>query len=99
VFPACAVGLFIGSYAPASSAAAFANITYLGMAFLSGLFFPISGVLKTIQPIWPTYHLAQLARASAGLPSQGSLVQHMAILAAITVVLTLMAARKLARRG
>jgi ABC-2 type transport system permease protein len=99
VFPACAVGLFIGSYAPASSAAAFANIVYLGMAFLSGLFFPISGVLKTIQPIWPTYHLAQLARASAGLPSQGSIVQHLAILATITLVLTLMAARKLARRG
>jgi ABC-2 type transport system permease protein len=99
VFPACAVGLFIGSFAPASSAAAFANIVYLGMAFLSGLFFPISGILKTIQPIWPTYHLAQMARASAGLPSQGSIVQHLAILATITVVLTLMAARKLARRG
>ena len=99
VFPACAVGLFIGCYAPASSAAAFANIVYLGMAFLSGLFFPISGVLKTIQPIWPTYHLAQLARASAGLPSQGSMPQHIAILAVMTLALTFAAARKLARTG
>ena len=99
VFPACAVGLFIGSYAPASSAAAFANITYLGMAFLSGLFFPINGVLKTVQPIWPTFHLVQLARAAAGMPSQGSIAQHMIILAIMTLVLTFAAARKLARAG
>ncbi|MFI4964452.1 MAG: ABC transporter permease [Caulobacterales bacterium] len=99
VFPACAVGLFIGSWAPASSAAAFANIVYLGMAFLSGLFFPLSGVLKTFQPIWPTFHLAQLAMASAGLPSQGSLAQHIAVLVGVTVVLTLLAARRLARAG
>jgi len=99
VFPACAVGLFIGSYAPASSAAAFANITYLGMAFLSGLFFPISGFLKTIQPIWPTFHLAQLARASAGLPSQGTIAQHLGVLAIMTLALTYAAARKLARTG
>ena len=71
----------------------------LPVSFVSGLFFPISGFLKTIQPIWPTFHLAQLARASAGLPSQGSIVQHLAILAAVTLVLTFAAARKLARTG
>ncbi len=99
VIPACAVGLFIGSYAPASSAAAFANIVYLGMAFLSGLFFPLSGILAKTRPIWPTYHLSQLARASAGLPSEGSPLTHLAILAAMSAVLTLLAARKLTRRG
>lgn len=99
VFPACAVGLFIGAWAPASSAAAFANIVYLGMAFLSGLFFNLPPALKTFQPIWPTYHLAQLASASAGLPSKGSLAGHIAILAIMTVGLTGMAARRLARRG
>jgi ABC-2 type transport system permease protein len=99
VFPACAVGLFIGSWAPASSAAAFANIVYLGMAFLSGLFFPLPPSLQTFRPIWPTYHLAQLALASAGLPSQGSPATHVAILVAMTAVLTALAARKLARAG
>ena len=99
VFPACAVGLFIGSYAPASSAAAFANITYLGMAFLSGLFFPLSGFMQDIRPIWPTYHLAQLARESAGLKAEGSPLIHLAVLTAITLGLTLLAARRLARRG
>ena len=77
VIPACAVGLFIGAYAPASSAAAFANIAYLGMAF----------------------HLSQLARASGGLPHEGAPLSHLAALAAMTVVLVGLAARKISRRG
>jgi ABC-2 type transport system permease protein len=99
VFPACAIGLFIGAWAPASSAAAIANIVYLGMAFLSGLFFNLPPALKTFQPIWPTFHLAQLAMASAGLPHRGDLWQHIAILAGMTAVLIALAARRLARRG
>jgi ABC-2 type transport system permease protein len=82
VLPACAVGLFIGAFAPASSAAAFANITYLGMAFLSGLFFPLSGWLHDIRALWPTYHLAQLARAAGGLPHEGATLVHVAALVA-----------------
>jgi len=99
VIPACAVGLFIGAYAPASSAAAFANITYLGMAFLSGLFFPLSGVLHDIRWIWPTYHLSQIARAAGGLPYEGQPLVHAATLAGMTAVLIALAARKLSRKG
>ncbi|MFL5298655.1 MAG: ABC transporter permease [Phenylobacterium sp.] len=99
VIPACAVGLFIGAYAPASSAAAFANITYLSMAFLSGLFFPLSGFLHQIRWIWPTYHLSQLARASGGLKAEGQPLVHVAALIAVTVILVALAARKLARKG
>jgi ABC-2 type transport system permease protein len=99
VIPACAIGLFIGAWAPASSASAFANIVYLGMAFLSGLFFPLSGFLHDIRAIWPTYHLAQLARASAGMPTEGSMAVHGLVLVATSLVLVLLAARKLARSG
>jgi len=99
VFPACAIGLFIGAWAPASSAPAFANITYLGMAFLSGLFFPLPDGLKTFQPIWPTFHLAQLAMASAGLPHKGEIATHLAILVGTTVLLVGLAARRLSRAG
>ncbi|HEX3700613.1 MAG TPA: ABC transporter permease [Phenylobacterium sp.] len=99
VIPACAVGLFIGAYAPASSAAAFANIVYLGMAFLSGLFFPLTGALHDTRYIWPTYHLSQLARASGGLAYEGAPLAHLAALAAMTTVLVGLAARKLARKG
>jgi ABC-2 type transport system permease protein len=99
VIPACAVGLFIGSYAPASSAAAFANITYLGMAFLSGLFFPLSGFMHDIRWIWPTYHLSQIARAAGGLKFEGRPEIHALVLAAMTAILIAAAARKLSRRG
>ena len=99
VIPACAIGLFIGAWAPASSASAIANIVYLGMAFLSGLFFPLSGVLHDIRFMWPTYHLKQLALAAAGAPSEGTVASHAGVLAAISGVLILLAARKLARRG
>jgi ABC-2 type transport system permease protein len=99
VIPACAIGLMIGAYAPSSSAGAFANIIYLGMAFLSGLFFPLSGFLHDIRGMWPTYHLAQLARAAGGLEHEGSIVQHLAVLVAISAGLILMAARRLSRRG
>ena len=99
VIPACAIGLFIGAWAPASSAGAFANIVYLGMAFLSGLFFPLTGFLHDIRAMWPTYHLVQLARAAAGMPTEGAMTTHAAVLAAISAVLILAASRKLARRG
>jgi ABC-2 type transport system permease protein len=99
VIPACAVGLFIGAYAPASSAAAFANIAYLAMAFLSGLFFPLSGVLHDIRWVWPTYHLSQIARAVGGLPYEGAPAAHVGALAAMTAVLLAFAARKLSRKG
>ncbi|MBS0361289.1 MAG: ABC transporter permease [Proteobacteria bacterium] len=99
VIPACAIGLAIGAYAPASSAGAFANIIYLGMAFLSGLFFPLSGFLHDIRAVWPTYHLAQLARAAGGMNHEGAIGQHLAILAAMSAALIFAAARRLSKRG
>jgi len=99
VIPACAIGLFIGAFAPASSAGAFANIVYLGMAFLSGLFFPLSGFLHDIRAMWPTYHLVQLARAAAGMPTEGAIAGHAGVLAAISAGLLLLASRRLAKRG
>lgn len=99
VIPACSIGLFIGSWAPSSSAGAIANITYLGMAFLSGLFFPLSGFLHDIRFIWPTYHLKQLALASAGVPAEGTIASHLGVLTAMSAVLILLAARRLSRNG
>lgn len=99
VIPACAVGLLIGVFAPSTTAPAIANITYLAMAFLSGLFFPLPPGLQAFRPLWPTYHLAQLALSAAHLPSQGSMWTHAAVLVIVTIVLTTIAARKLSRLG
>jgi ABC-2 type transport system permease protein len=97
VVPACAIGLFIGAWAPASSAPAIANIAYISMAFFGGLFFQLPAGLRALQPLWPTYHLAQLALASAGLPSEGAVWTHALTLACVTVGLTALATWRLAR--
>ena len=99
VAPACAIGLFIGASVPAQVAPAIANIVYLAMAFLGGLFFPLPPAMQALRSIWPTYHLAQLALASGGLPSQGAAWTHAAVLAGLTLVLTALAAQRLARAG
>lgn len=70
--PFCAMGLAIGYLAGPNSAAAVVNAVYLPMAFLSGLFVPTAMLPKFLQhfaPIFPPYHLAQLALESVGLDS------------------------------
>ena len=62
--PFCALGLVIGILVNGQAAPAIVNFIYLPMAFLSGLWLPISILPKflgTIAPIWPSYHAAQIA--------------------------------------
>ena len=62
--PFCALGLVIGILVNGQAAPAVVNFIYLPMAFLSGLWLPISMLPKflgTLAPIWPSYHAAQIA--------------------------------------
>jgi ABC-2 type transport system permease protein len=97
--PFCAIGLFIGVRASSSGAPAFVNIIYQVMMHASGLFYPLPKFLRAIAPVWPTYHLQQLFFRIVGVPSQGSAITHIAVLAGVTLVLTLFAVRRLARKG
>lgn len=97
VIPACAMGLFIGAWTPASAAPAVANMAYLAMAFLAGLFFPLPPSMQAWAHVWPTYHLMQLTLAAAGERSHGEALTHVAVLVATTVVFTALSARRLAR--
>lgn len=97
--PFCAIGFFIGVLANSRSAPAFVNIIYQVMMHVSGLFYPLPKFLRAIAPIWPTYHLQQLFFSAIGLPSQGSAVTHVAVLVALTAILTVFAVRRLARKG
>jgi ABC-2 type transport system permease protein len=97
--PFCAIGLFIGVRTTSRSAPAFVNIIYQVMMHVSGLFYPLPKFLRAIAPVWPTYHLQQLFFTAIGVPSQGSAITHAAVLVALTVVLTLVAVRRLALRG
>jgi ABC-2 type transport system permease protein len=84
-----ALGLVIGYFASPTSAAPIANLFFLPMSFLSGLWVPIFALPKFVQKIaliLPTYHLSQLALGTIGASRGGSAAVHVAALAAITIV-------------
>jgi ABC-2 type transport system permease protein len=100
VLPFCAVGMWIGTFGSGEGAPAIVNIVYLPMAFLSGLWFPLMALpvfVQQIAPVWPAYHLGQLALAAIGQPVPGRVLVHVAVLAAITAVFFALARRRLAR--
>ena len=100
VLPFCAIGLFVGSAVSGQAAPAIINLIYLPLSFLSGLWLPLSvmpAFLREIAPLWPAYHLGQLAYAAVGQPSTGSMLTHVAALALVTVAFLLPARRRLAR--
>ena len=97
VAPACATGLFIGASLPPAAANAVANMTFVTMMNLAGLWFPLPPFLKSIKPIWPAYHLQQLGLAAIGVPSQGNPLAHVFALVAVAAVCSALAAWRLAR--
>ena len=100
VMPFCALGLLIGSRAPANAAPAFVNLIYLPMAFLSGLWMPLTmlpAFIGKIAPLWPAYHLAQLALATIGQGDGSTALPHVAALAGFTAICFAIARRWLAR--
>ncbi len=67
--PVLGLGLAVGYGASATNAPALANLIYLPMSFLSGLFIPLTIMPDWIQKIgvwFPTYHYGQLAWNSVG---------------------------------
>ncbi len=97
--PFCAIGLFIGTVASAKSAPAFVNLLYLPMIYLSGFFFPLPHSIHWIQFASPAFYLDQLALVAVGLPNWGTPVANFAVLVGVTVLLSLLAVRRLARAG
>jgi ABC-2 type transport system permease protein len=95
--PFCALGFLIGSLASAKSAPAFVNLLYLPMIYLSGILFPLPKSAEWIAHLSPAYHLDQIALAAVWAPHAGNLLVHAAVLAAITVVFTALAVRRVAR--
>lgn len=99
--PFCAMGLMLGMLIKGTGAPGMVNLIYLPMAFLSGLWFPLSLMPKAVQqlaPVWPAYHLNQLALAAVGL-GQGAAWPHAVALAALTVAFLAVASRRLRRHG
>ena len=100
VLPFAAIGLWLGAHFSGSAAVAVINMVYLPMAFLSGLWMPLSmlpGVFTTLAPLWPAWHLSQTALKVIGADAGWPLALHVGILFAVTTVFVVLALRRLAR--
>jgi ABC-2 type transport system permease protein len=100
VMPFCALGLMIGARANASAAPAFVNLIYLPMAFLSGLWMPLTMLPKVVAqmaPLWPAYHLSQLALMVVGRVPATGVAEHLMWIAGFTAICFGIARRWLAR--
>lgn len=79
VVPFCSLGLLIGTLVKGQAAAAVVNLVYLPMSFLSGMMIPLQVMphaLTRLAPIWPSYHLQQIALHVVGDPQSGSYGLH-----------------------
>jgi len=102
VLPFAAIGLWIGTLVGGNAAPALLNVLYLPMAFLSGLWLPLSmlpGWLAKLAPVWPAYHLGQLALKVVGHDDGGRTWAHVAVLALATVAFFALARRRLHAGG
>ena len=101
VLPFCALGMLVGTLIKGQGAPGLLNLIYLPMAFLSGLWLPLSMLptaLQNMAPIWPSYHLNQLTLAAVGT-NNGALLPHVLALVGYTVIFLLLAVRRLRRYG
>jgi ABC-2 type transport system permease protein len=90
VFAGLTLGFLLGS----NGAVAAANLIFLGLALLGGLWIPIIVFPQIMQQIaWalPSYHLAELALAASGAGGDRPVALHMTAIAAMTSGLALTA--------
>lgn len=99
--PMSAIGLFIGTHVSGSAAPAIANLVFLPMLWLSGLFIPLPKALEPWVVLWPAFHLNQLSLAAAGVTEFRYVPPGLALaaLAGVTVLFGGLAIRRLAERG
>lgn len=99
--PFCALGLMIGTLASGSAAPGYANLVFIPGCYLSGLFFPMPESMHWQIPIWPQFHISQLAMHAAGVTKYQFEPPLVAIgsLVGFTVMFSAMAMWRLARKG
>jgi ABC-2 type transport system permease protein len=96
--PFCAIGLYVGSKVTGRFAPAMANLVYLPLVYLSGLFFPMPESIRWLALFSPAFHLNQLALGIGGATSvlgPSGPIMHVAALAGVTILFAGLAARNL----
>lgn len=99
--PFAALGLVLAVLAPASAAPGIANLLYLPMSFLGGLWIPLSVLPPALQrsaPALPTFHLGQLVLGALGFPARGLPLSHVLYLVVLTAGALGLAAAIFSRR-
>jgi ABC-2 type transport system permease protein len=99
--PFACLGLLLALLAPFNAAPGIANMIYLPMSFLGGLWMPIEILPKFLQelaPIFPTYHLKQLMLGVFHYPGAGRTSTHWLALFAFTLVMLFCAGYAFRRR-
>lgn len=99
VLPFCAIGFFIGAWVSGTAAIGIVNLIFFPMLYLSGMFFPLPGILVPWARIWPTYYMNQIVWSALGVESQVDVRICVLILLGVTVFFTYLAARRFARVG
>lgn len=100
VMPFCALGLLIGTLVNGSGAPAVVNLIYMPMALLSGLWLPLRmlpAVVEQIAPLWPAWHLSQLALKIVGQGSGRPVWMHVTVMLGFTAICLFLAQRRLQR--
>jgi ABC-2 type transport system permease protein len=99
--PFGAIGLFLGAHTSGSTAPAIANVIFLPMLWLSGLFIPLPKFLEPWAAVWPAFHLNQVALAAAGLTEFRFINPAISagVLIGVTALFGGLAIRRLARHG
>ena len=91
----------IGALVKGSAAPGYANLIYLPGCYLSGMFFPLPESMHWQAPLWPQFHVNQLAMQAAGITKPHFIPVQMAIgaLLGFTVLFSAVAIWRLARKG
>ncbi len=99
--PFCALGLLIGTLFKGGAAPGYANLVYLPGCYLSGMFFPLPQFMHWQTPIWPQFHVTQLAMHAGGIEKFQFIPATMAGAAAIgfTVLFSAIAIWRLKTKG
>jgi ABC-2 type transport system permease protein len=103
--PFIGFGLAVAFLASPTAAPAIANMAFIGLAFASGMFVPLDqmpDVVRSIAPLLPTYHYAQLAWGAIGAADEGTITSLLWLAGYAAVLLGLAAwawRREAARSG
>lgn len=87
IVPFCLLGLAIGLRTGPSAAMALANIAFLALSMLGGLWLPLRAfppVMQHLAWLLPSFHVAAVALDVAGLEPAPSLLAHVSYLAAFS---------------